>query len=53
MTSKPDDGYYVVEQIELSSESDPEELPDIEEFEEEVHVNADISNLDSLLKTVQ
>lgn len=44
-----DDGVYVIQEIEISDESEPEDLRDMESFEENLQEDNDIETLEKLM----
>jgi len=44
-----DDGVYVIQEIEISDESEPEDIRDLESFDENFVEDNDIENLDKLM----
>ena len=44
-----DDGVYVIQEIEISDESEPEDIQDLESFDDNFPEDNDIENLDRLM----
>lgn len=44
-----DDGVYVIQEIEISDESEPEDIQDLESFDDNYPEDNDIENLDRLM----
>lgn len=44
-----EDGVYVIQEIEVSDESEPEDIGDVESFDENFPEDNDIENLDKLM----
>lgn len=49
LTKEKDDGVYVIQEIEISDESEPEDIGDVDSFDENFPEDNDIENLDKLM----
>ena len=48
-TKDKDDGVYVIQEIDISDESEPEDIRDLDSFDDNYPEDNDIENLDKLM----